>query len=197
MIELLYVILTVLAAAGVVALVATKTELFMRYIEDILTYCSVVLILGVMLWVVGEVIGRYVFNSPLPGHLEGAELLLPMIVFFGVSYVQARDGHVGMTFVVDALPKKVRRVTDILSLIVSALTCAALAYFSSKNAWLAWIYDDVTMSPPYWPVWPSAAVIPLGYGMLSVRMMLQVLQKMMPRRFPPSIVEQSDLHMAE
>ncbi|MBT3533528.1 MAG: TRAP transporter small permease [Rhodospirillaceae bacterium] len=197
MIELLYVILTVLAAAGVVALVATKTELFMRYIEDILTYCSVVLILGVMLWVVGEVIGRYVFNSPLPGHLEGAELLLPMIVFFGVSYVQARDGHVGMTFVVDALPKKVRRVTDILSLIVSALTCAALAYFSSKNAWLAWSYEDVTMSPPYWPVWPSAAVIPLGYGMLAFRMILQVMQKLVPQKFPSPIVEHSDLHVAE
>ncbi|MBC8240639.1 MAG: TRAP transporter small permease [Alphaproteobacteria bacterium] len=142
-------------------------------------------------------IGRYVFNSPLPGHWEGAELLLAMMVFFGVSYVQARDGHVGMTFVVDALPKKVRRVTDILSLIVSVLTCAALAYFSSKTAWLAWIYDDVTMTPPYWPVWPSAAVIPLGYGMLAVRMELQILQKLMPNRFPPPIVELSDLHVTE
>ncbi|MBT6985500.1 MAG: TRAP transporter small permease [Rhodospirillaceae bacterium] len=169
----------------------------MRFIEEVLTNCSVVLILGVMLWVVSEVIARYVFNSPLPGHLEGAELLLPMIVFFGVSYVQARDGHVGMTFVVDALPKKVRRVTDILSLTVSALTCAALAYFSSKNAWLSYSYEDVTMSPPYWPVWPSAAVIPLGYGMLAVRMGLQVLQKLMPQRFPPDIVEQSDLHVPE
>jgi len=106
MIELFYVIAAILVVTGAMALVTIKAELFMRFIEDILTYCSVALILGVMLWVVSEVIARYVFNSPLPGHLEGAELLLPMIVFFGVSYVQARDGHVGMTFVVDALPKK-------------------------------------------------------------------------------------------
>lgn len=195
--ELLYVVITVLVLTGVLALVTIRAELFLRVLEDLLTYCSVGLILCVMVWVCGEVIGRYVFNSPLPGHLEGAELLLPMIVFFGVSYVQARDGHVGMTFVVDALPKKVRRVTDILSLIVSSLTCAALAYFSSKTAWLAWSYEDVTMSPPYWPVWPSAAVIPLGYGMLSIRMILQILQKIMPDRFPGPIVEHSDLHSAE
>jgi TRAP-type C4-dicarboxylate transport system permease small subunit len=197
MTELLYVVIAALVVAGVLALVTARAEFLLRFIEDILTYCSVALILGVMVWVCGEVIGRYVFNSPLPGHLEGAELLLPMIVFFGVSYVQARDGHVGMTFVVDALPKKVRRVTDILSLIVSSLTCAALAYFASKNAWLAWDYEDVTMSPPYWPVWPSAAVIPLGYGMLSIRMILQILQKLMPTRFPDPIVEHSDLHSAE
>jgi len=197
MLELLYLIIAVLVVFGALALITVRAELFMRLIENILTYCSVVLIICVMFWVVGEVIGRYVFNSPLPGHLEGAELLLPMIVFFGVSYVQARDGHVGMTFVVEALPKKVRRVTDILSLIVSVLTCAALAYFASKNVWLAWIYDDVTMSPPYWPVWPSAAVIPLGYGMLAVRMVLQILQKLVPHRFPSPIVEHSDLHVAE
>jgi TRAP-type C4-dicarboxylate transport system permease small subunit len=197
MLELLYVIVSVLVVTGALALFAARAEILMRYFEDILTYCGVTLILCVMVWVVAEVIGRYVFNSPLPGHLEGAELLLPMIVFFGVSYVQARDGHVGMTFVVDALPVNVRRVTDVLSLVVSALTCAALAYFSSKTAWLAWIYEDVTMSPPYWPVWPSAAVIPLGYGMLAVRMLLQVLQQLMPDSFPPPIVEHSDLHVTE
>jgi len=195
--EILYVLFTALIVLGALALVTVRAEFCMRFIENTLTYCSVGLILCVMVWVVAEVIARYVFNSPLPGHLEGAELLLPMIVFFGVSYVQARDGHVGMTFVVDALPKKVRRVTDILSLVVSALTCAALAYFSSKNVWLAWIYDDVTMSPPYWPVWPSAAVIPLGYGMLAVRMILQILQKLVPQRFPAPIVEHSDLHVTE
>ncbi|MFP6749348.1 MAG: TRAP transporter small permease [Alphaproteobacteria bacterium] len=195
--ELLLVIVIVLVVTGAMALVTVKAEYSMRFMENSLTYCSVLLILGVMVWVVAEVIGRYVFNSPLPGHLEGAELLLPMIVFFGISYVQARDGHVGMTFVIDALPKKVRRVTDILSLTVSALTCAALAYFSSKNAWLAFDYEDVTMSPPYWPVWPSAAVIPLGYGMIATRMSLQILQKLMPDRFPPAIVEHSDLHVAE
>ena len=197
MFELSYVIITVLVVTGALALITIKAELMLRIIEEFLTYCSTALILLVMFWVVGEVIGRYVFNSPLPGHLEGAELLLPMIVFFGVSYVQARDGHVGMTFVIEALPKNVRRVTDILSLIVSSLTCAALAYFASKNVWLAWIYDDVTMSPPYWPVWPSAAVIPLGYGMLAVRMVLQILQKLVPHRFPAPITEHSDLHVAE
>lgn len=195
--ELLLIIVIVLVVTGAMALVTVKAEYSMRFAENMLTYCSVMLILGVMFWVVAEVIGRYVFNSPLPGHLEGAELLLPMIVFFGISYVQARDGHVGMTFVIDALPKKVRRVTDIFSLAVSALTCAALAYFSSKNAWLAFDYEDVTMSPPYWPVWPSAAVIPLGYGMIATRMSLQILQKLMPDRFPPAIVEHSDLHVAE
>lgn len=197
MTELLLVIAIVLVVTGALALVINRAERFFRGFENFLIYCSVALILGVMFWVVGEVIGRYVFNSPLPGHLEGAELLLPMIVFFGISYTQARNGHVGMTFVVDALPEDTRRITDIVTLAISGLTCAALAYFSSKNAWLAWIYDDVTMSPPYWPVWPTAAVIPLGYGMVSVRMMIQILQKIMPDRFPPPLVELSDLHVSD
>ncbi|NQV61778.1 MAG: hypothetical protein HQ502_19080, partial [Alphaproteobacteria bacterium] len=78
MTELLYVVVTVLVVFGALALITARAELFMREVEDLLTYCSVALILGVMFWVVAEVIARYVFNSPLPGHLEGAELLLPM-----------------------------------------------------------------------------------------------------------------------
>ena len=195
--ELLYVIIAALVVTGALAFVTVRAEIILRHIETILTYCSVLLIICVLVWVVAEVIGRYVFNSPLPGHLEGAELLLPMIVFFGVSYVQARDGHVGMTFVIEALPKRVRRVTDIISLAVSALTCAALAYFGAKAAWLAYIYEDVTMSPPYWPVWPSAAVIPMGYGLLAIRMVMQGMQKVAPDRFPEPIVDTSEIHATE
>ncbi|MDP6563479.1 MAG: TRAP transporter small permease [Alphaproteobacteria bacterium] len=197
MTELLTVIVVALVAAGALAFVTTKAELSLRWLEDSLILVATAIILFVMAFVVAEVVMRYAFNSPIPGHLEGAELLLPMIVFFGVSYTQARDGHVGMTFVVEALPPKVRRITDIVTLSVSGLTCAVLAYFGAKHAYLAWDYDDVTMTPPYWYVWPSAAVIPIGYLMLAVRMVLQILQKVMPDRFPPPIVDLSDLHVSE
>ena len=48
---------------------------------------------------------RYLFNAPIPGHLEGAELLMPMIVFltftdlslewffFNVVYRRGADGQ--------------------------------------------------------------------------------------------------------
>ena len=85
---------------------ATRAGFLLAKIEHWLTYAATAIIVFVMVFVCAEVIMRYVFNSPIPGFLEGSELLVPIIVFFAISYTQARNGHVGMTFVVDSMPPR-------------------------------------------------------------------------------------------
>ena len=184
MTELIGIVLVTAASVTILALIGQHIEQILRKTELLLTYLSAVIILFLMVYVLLEVLMRYAFNSPLPGHLEGAELLLPMIVFFAVSYTQERNGHVGMSLVVDALPIRIQRVTNIFTLGLSVLTCAVLAYFGAKQAFFAYEIDDVTMTPPYWPIWPSAAIVPIGYGLLALRMLLQIFQHIAPTRFP-------------
>jgi len=180
-------ILSLVVVALMVATAATAHRIapILRRIELVLVGGSVAVILFVMFFVCAEVVMRYGFNSPIPGHLEGSELLLPMMVFFALSYTQATHGHVGMDLLLGSLPAAARRYTTIATLLVSVFVCAVIAYFSFKNALQLWRYDDVTMSPPYFPTWPSAAAIPLGYGLVAFRMFMQVLALVDSRRFPP------------
>ena len=184
MTEFIVILLVTAASVTILALIGQHIEQILWKFELLLTYLAAVIILLLMAYVLLEVLMRYAFNSPLPGHLEGAELLLPMIVFFAVSYTQERNGHVGMSLVVDALPPAIQRVTNIFTLGLSVLTCAVLAYFGAKQAYFAYEIDDVTMTPPYWPIWPSAAIVPIGYGLLALRMLLQIFQHIAPTRFP-------------
>ena len=197
MTEFVGVLIATIAVAGVLTLAAVRLEYLLRWVERALLYGAALVILWVMVWVGSEVVARYAFNSPLEGHLEGAELLLPIIVFFGISFAQARDDHVGMTLVVDALSEKVKRNVNMITLVLSVLTCAVLAYFSAKFSYRAWDYDDVTMSPPYWPTWPSAVAVPIGYLLISVRMYLQILLVLMPDRMPEPEIDDSELHVHE
>lgn len=197
MTEFVGVLIATIAVAGVLTLAAVRLEYLLRWVERALLYGAALVILWVMVWVGSEVVARYAFNSPLEGHLEGAELLLPIIVFFGISFAQARDDHVGMTLVVDALSEKVKRNVNLITLVLSVLTCAVLAYFSAKFSYRAWDYDDVTMSPPYWPTWPSAVAVPIGYLLISVRMYLQILLVLMPDRMPEPEIDDSELHVHE
>ena len=187
--ELLVVTLLTLFSILALGLMGARAEFIQRRIESLLAVISAAIILFLMAYVLAEVLMRYAFNSPLPGHLEGAELLLPMIVFLAVSYTQARNGHVGMSLVVDALPHGARRAVNIVTLTLSVLTCAVLAYFGAKQAYFAWEIEDVTMTPPYWKIWPSAAVVPLGYLLLSIRMSLQILQGIIPSKFPDPVAD--------
>jgi TRAP-type C4-dicarboxylate transport system permease small subunit len=179
---ILTVVVVVIMAATTIAAACVGRALLA--VEYALTTVSVLVILFVMAFVGAEVMMRYLFNSPIPGHLELSELMMPVIVFLAISYTQATHGHVGMELVLDALPTNARRRSHIGVLLASVFICSVLAYFSLKNAIQLWRYDDVTMSPPYFKTWPSAAAIPVGYAMISLRMFIQVLHLYDPDRFP-------------
>jgi len=190
-------------ALAVVALMALATAAIrwvgpaLRVIEQVLMAGSVLVILFVTLFVCAEVVMRYGFNSPIPGHLEGSELLMPPIVFLALSYTQATHGHVGMDLVLENLAPGARRRASMATLLISIFVCAVLAYFSCKNALQRFMYDDVTMSPPYFHTWPAAAAVALGYGLISLRMFVQMLNLYDPARFPAHEPAAAGLHGAE
>ena len=197
MLELGILMAVVVAVAAVTAAAVRVVGPALRWVERVLLVGSVLVILFVMAFVCAEVIMRYAFNAPIPGHLEGSELLLPIIVFLALSHTQATRGHVGMDLVLDALPPATRRRATMATLFFSVFICAIVAWFSLKNAVQLWRYDDVTMTPPYFPTWPSAAAIPLGYALISIRMLLQALHLYDPGRFPESAPPVPGAHVAE
>ena len=181
--ELLYTAIAVVVVGIVLTILATKAASVLARIERYLTYAATVIIIFVMVFICGEVVMRYIFNSPIPGHLEGAELFVPIIVFFAISYTQSQRGHVGMTLIIDNLAPRVRQKTEIVTLLLSVLTCAVLSYFCGKYSLQLWEFDDVTMSPPYWRTWPSGAAISLGYGLIAMRLYLQVVHLIAPQYY--------------
>jgi TRAP-type C4-dicarboxylate transport system permease small subunit len=191
---LVAVVILLMAATTVAANAVGRTLLKVEYV---LLTGACLIILFVMCFVGAEVLMRYAFDAPIPGHLEGSELLGPMIVFLAVSYTQATHGHVGMDLVLDALAPGNRRWAEIATLLISIFVCAVLAYFSAKNALQLWRFDDVTMTPPYFRTWPSAAAIPLGYTLISVRMYIQVLHLYDPERFPANEPASGGFHAVE
>lgn len=182
--EIIVLLCIVAAFIAVSALLFSYIRTIARYAEYVLLAGSVLMILVVMAFVCAEIVMRYAFNAPIPGHLEGSELLMPMIVFLAISYTQRTHGHVGMDLVLDALAPQIRRGADVVMLVVSILVCSVLAWFSYKNAYQLWAYDDVTMTPPYFKTWPAAASIALGYAMTAMRMTIQLLSRLDPQRFP-------------
>ena len=195
--ELAVLVLVVVALMAATTVAATYLGPAIRTVEMGLLGVSVAIIVFVMFFVGAEVIMRYAFNAPIPNHLEISELLLPVIVFLAISYTQATRGHVGMDLMLDMLSPGVRRYAEMATLLISIFVCAILAYFTGKHAYQLWLYDDVTMTPPYFKTWPPATAIPLGYGLISFRMFLQTLSLYDPERFPDSMPADGKFHAVE
>lgn len=184
--ELLILFILAVATAGLVALWTPVVNRVAWRIENALSMISAGLIMFAMLLVSAEVISRRLFNLPIPGQLELGELLMPPIIFLAITYTQSTGGHVRMTLAIDRLPAGWRRASEIFVKLLSIGVCAVLCFYSARYAWRAWEFRDVTMSPPYFLIWPSALMVPIGLFLLTLRIYLETLHLLFPRLLPAS-----------
>jgi TRAP-type C4-dicarboxylate transport system permease small subunit len=154
-------------------------------LETGLTLLSAAILFSLMFYVTGEVTMRYLFNSPLPGHLEATQLFIAPAVFLALSWVQARRGHVGMDLLHARLPPRGRALVDCFTLSVALLTFLAITWFSWESTRSAWEIDDITPTANL-RTWWSKLAVPAGAALLCVRLLMQLVESLVavarPRR---------------
>ncbi|MFL6799753.1 MAG: TRAP transporter small permease [Xanthobacteraceae bacterium] len=88
------------------------------WLDRALGAAAAVLLFGLMALTTVDVIGRYIFNSPLRGAFEITELLLLSLIFAGLPLASRADEHVTLDFIDMALSEGgrslLRRVVDLL-----------------------------------------------------------------------------------
>jgi TRAP-type C4-dicarboxylate transport system permease small subunit len=131
--------------------------------------------LGMMIvFVVINVLTRFLFKKPLPGSIEIIELVAVVIVFFSVAYTEARRGHIYVELVVSQLP---RRTQAILASIMYFLAAAFFAAMGWRGGVLAWSYlfpvirDTYVLSIPFAPF---MFVIAFGSFVLALETLVHV-----------------------
>ena len=148
----------------------------LRHIEDWLNLASVFIIMFLMFFASAEIIGRYVFNHPIHGHLEIVELLMAGVVFFGVAYTERTGGHVRMElFVTKVLRGRGYHIAEFITTAAALVTFIFILYYTTKSSWDAYQFGDTT-ADAYIPTWPSKFAIPLGSLFLCIRFLIEMIQ---------------------
>nr|WP_255720680.1 TRAP transporter small permease [Acuticoccus kalidii] len=101
--------------------------------------------MAMMLLTVVDVVGRYVFNSPVPGAFEATEVMLALSIFAGLPIVTARGDHVTVRLLVDRAPQRVRFVVDRVVELAVALLLAGAAYLLYERGMSLASYGDSTV----------------------------------------------------
>jgi len=146
-------------------------------IETALNIVAVAFIMFLMVFAATEIVGRYLFNHPIPGHVEIVELIMAAIVFLGISYTQRVGGHIRMEmFIQRVLKGRSYHVAEALGLILSLFAFSIITIYSFKFVLDAYHIGDVT-TYIYWPTWPSKLCIPVGTFLLCIRFIIQLSQQ--------------------
>jgi TRAP-type C4-dicarboxylate transport system permease small subunit len=93
-------------------------------IHRICTYTagiSIAVTIVVVLIVVGNVFGRYVFRQPLLGTVELVQTLAVTLVFFVLAYTELKGGHVSVDLLVSRLPRPTQSILGFIMSLLSAV----------------------------------------------------------------------------
>ena len=147
-------------------------------LERFCALLSGVAIFSLMFLAAYSVTGRKFFSSPMAGYVDYIEAMMPIIAIMGVSYVQRDGTHVRMDMFVGALKGRVLWFFELLSVLLILVLIVALT-------WGAWDHFDRSFdcARPLCsrdssidvgiPIWPSKLVVPIAFGVLVLRLILQ------------------------
>jgi len=148
----------------------------MRHIEDWLNLASVFIIMFLMFFATTEIVGRYIFNTPVPGHVEIVELIMAGVVFFGIAYTERIGGHVRMElFVTRVLKGRAYHTAEAITAALSLFVYIFILIYTFKASVFAFQVGDNT-AYLYWPTWPSKFAVPLGSFFLCIRFLIEIIQ---------------------
>ena len=107
--------------------------LFKKFLDFVVWVCSALAFLSVlimMLQIVGDVIGRYFFNSPIDGTMAiVSNWYMVAIIFLPLALVQRHRQHVVTTFFIDRLSSRMQTHMKAAGDAVMLLIFGAFGYF--------------------------------------------------------------------
>ncbi|MDP5217202.1 TRAP transporter small permease [Ruegeria sp. 2205SS24-7] len=148
-------------------------------LEKMLALLSGLAVFSLMLLAVVSVGGRNLFNQPLPGYVDWIEQAMPLIAFMGISYTQRDGGHIRMDMIVGKLRGRtlylVEFVTTLAILILMALLVwGSWAHFERSFDFGAPLWSRDSSMDIALPIWPAKLLAPVAFGVLCLRLVLQL-----------------------
>ena len=106
-------------------MVLERIRKIVKIIETWFLYFTSALVFMTMFYTVSNVVGRYIFNYPLKGYYETAELSVLSVTLLGLAYTLRVGGHVAVDMVTSRLSPRSAGM-------ISAVMCFVAIVFSGS-----------------------------------------------------------------
>ena len=150
----------------------------LQTVENTFFYIS----LGALLFMVGfvmvDVIGRYVFNAPVPCSVEFLEEYILILLYFpSIAYVSRGQGHVRVELFINHLPAGFKRVTSRIMSSIAAIVWGVVAVLLLQETIRAVNLHIVTKSILRYPMAPAYAVAAVGTAIVFLELIFEIFRE--------------------
>jgi len=145
-------------------------------IEDGALSIAAVALTITMFVIVIDVCLRYLFNSPLQWSYEVvSDYLIPFAVFLAMASTLRRGEHVEVDFFVRLVTPRVRFWFRRINALIAALVFLLLVGVVGQEALRAMQVWEMSVGNYTLPLWLSKLSVPLGLGLLTIRILIQIV----------------------
>lgn len=140
-------------------------------VETALIALSAAAMAAIMCIVVLDVVMRYAFAAPLVWSYDIIGLyLVGMVFFLALSDTMQHHGHIALDVFLPYIPHRLRHAAQSAGFAASALLIGAITWLEVHEAEAALVHDDRIAAVIPFPTWVSHAVLTLGMGVLTLRL---------------------------
>ena len=156
------------------AFAAANTALAL--VERVASSIAALLMFVIMVVVTADVFMRYALNRPFSFTYDLVGLyLLAGVFFFTLSDAFRDHAHVSVDILVSRFPPSVRRVTEIVVALCALFVFVLITFIGYERALENYQNGEVVAGAIPWPTWMSTALVPIGCGLLVLRLLMQLI----------------------
>jgi TRAP-type mannitol/chloroaromatic compound transport system permease small subunit len=154
-----------------------KLDKIVDWLSRAAIMCAGILLMLMAINITYGVIARYAFSAPSVYAMELTKLLMIPALVFAVAYVQRYSRHLQVDFLINRLTTRIRLL--ILDVFVP-LAGLFVGYVLVRYGWESMLYsysmNEVSYSSWAEPLWPVRLTIVIGYVILCLVMIAQVIK---------------------
>ena len=145
-------------------------------IDTALMIVGCAMLFALMVIVVCDVALRYLFNSPLQWSYEiVSSYLMPGLFFFAASHTLKAHVHVSVDIVHNYVARNTRFLLEALTSTLATPVFALCAVVSAERTLEDFRTAAASTSGLALPTWSISLMLPIGFGMLTVRLALSAI----------------------
>ena len=160
-------------ASSTAAPTLSRFHLLLGRAETYFNLVAALFILGLMLLGMAQVLGRQLFNAPVPGYIDWVEMSIASFAFLGIAYCQRVDGHVRMELFLNMARGRLHFAIEIAGTLLAMFVISVLIWYSFEHFLRAYQLGDSTIDAEL-PMWPSKLVVPVSFALLWLRLLVQL-----------------------
>lgn len=132
-----------------------------------------IVIFALMALISADVLARGLFAAPIRGQVDATSLAMVSFGVLCISYCYRRAAHIRMDILVTALEGRARWAVELATTVLALVVVTAIIPGSWTHFMRAYEFGDTTMGVGL-PTWPSKLAVPVGLGVMWLRLTLEL-----------------------